>query len=447
MGGDPAINRLKDFRSTRGFEQMKRIFPITTAMVCVAQLVASHQALASGFMLRENSAESLATAYAGNGSRADEAATAFNNPAGMTHINGTEVQVGAAVVFPSIKFNGSAHVFAATIPGTNGGNAGQISGIPHLYGVFDLSDRLKAGLAITAPFGNAVNYGPSFSGRYVGIKQAAISVDINPSLAYRLTDSISIGGGVSAQYAKLESSAAIAQFLILAPTVPDATYLFKGDDWAFGFNFGVLADLGDETRLGLTYRSKVDHRLKGTLNFTGASPLLGLVSGSANADASLPATIGLSLTHDVNPTWSFSSDVQFNQWSSFDQIIIHSANIPFANIFNYKDSWMVSVGGLYHANDRLTLRGGVGWDQSPVQNGFRTVGVPDTDRYMVGIGAGYRFDDSTSLDGAYGHYFASEHASMNSSVNATDSVTHAVVLTGKYTNGLDYVAISLRHKL
>lgn len=416
-------------------------------MACAVQLVASSEAEASAFMVRENSAEGVATAYAGNGSRADEASTAFNNPAGMTHINGAEVQVGAAIVFPSLSFNGSAKVFGTTIPGTDGGEPGQITGIPHLYGVFDLNGRLKAGLAITAPFGNSVNYGPSFSGRYVGIKQAAITVDINPSLAYRVNDSISIGGGVSAQYAKLETSAAIAQFLILAPTAPDATYLFKGDDWGFGFNLGVLADLGNDTRLGLTYRSKVDHRLKGTLNFTGASPFLGLVNGAANADASLPATIGLSFTHDVNPTWSFSSDIQFNQWSSFDQIIIHSANQPFANIFKYKDSWMISAGALYHANDRLTWRAGLGWDQTPVQNGFRTVGVPDADRYMVGIGAGYRFTDSTSVDGGYTHYFASEHASMNSSLNNTDIVTHAVVLNGKYTNSLDYVAISLRYKL
>jgi long-subunit fatty acid transport protein len=66
---------------------------------------------------------------------------------------------------------------------------------------------------------------------------------------------------------------------------------------------------------------------------------------------------------------------------------------------------------------------------------------------MVGIGAGYRFTDSTSVDGGYTHYFASEHASMNSSLNNTDIVTHVVVLNGKYTNSLDYVAISLRYKL
>src|SRR6266705_309417 len=99
MGRDPGLNGPKGFGLIRGFEQMKRIFLATTAMVCAAQLVASHEELASAFLLRENSAEARATAYAGNGSRADEAATAFNNPAGMTHIKGAEVQVGAAVVF------------------------------------------------------------------------------------------------------------------------------------------------------------------------------------------------------------------------------------------------------------------------------------------------------------------------------------------------------------
>src|SRR5438874_13313077 len=111
---------------------MKRIFLATTAMVCVAQLVASHQALASAFMVRENSAEGLATAYAGNGSRADEAATAFNNPAGRTHISGDELHVGAAVVFPALRFTGRGHVFAATIPAANGAPPGQTTAIPHL---------------------------------------------------------------------------------------------------------------------------------------------------------------------------------------------------------------------------------------------------------------------------------------------------------------------------
>jgi long-chain fatty acid transport protein len=427
---------------------MKRPLLSATALAAIMQFAATHEAAASGFMVRENSAESLATAYGGNGSRADEASTVFNNPAGMMHLQGDEVQLGTGVVFPSIRFNGSATVLGTAIPGNNGGNGGQFTGIPHLYGVFTINDRLKAGLAITAPFGNTVNYDPNWAGRYVGVKTAALSVDINPNLAYRVNDWLSVGGGISAQWFKLEASSTIAQFLILGPTAPDAVYLFKGDDWAFGYNLGLLAEPSADTRIGLTYRSKVEHNPKGTLNFTGASPLLGLISGPATAhDLNLPATIGLSLTRDVTPSWSLGADIQFNQWSSLKQITITSANAPVVNVEGYEDSWMVSLGAAYRADDRLTLRGGLAWDQTPVGDNVRTVGVPDADRYVVGLGFGYRLTDSTSVDGAYSHYFSAEHGSMNSSVNNTDPITHAVVLHGKYTNGLDYLAISVRHKL
>ena len=427
---------------------MKHAFLSATALATILQFASAQDAAASGFMVRENSAESLATAYGGNGSRADEASTVFNNPAGMMHLKGDEVQLGAAVVFPSIRFDGSATVFGSAIPGNNGGNGGQIAGIPHLYGVFTINDRLKAGLAITAPFGNTINYNPLFSGRHLAVKTAAISVDINPSLAYRLNDWLSVGGGVSAQYFKFEETSAIAQFLIPGVGGPDAVSLFKGDDWAYGYNLGLLAEPSSDTRIGLTYRSKIAHNPEGTLSFTGASPLLGLKDGAATAHKlNVPATIGLSLTRDITPSWSLGADVQFSQWSTLKDVTITSANPTVVSKQGYEDSWMVALGATYQASDRLTWRGGVAWDQSPVVDKFRLVGVPDADRIEVGFGLGYRLTDSMSIDGAYAHYFSAEHASMNRSINNTDPVTGAIVLNGRYTNGLDYVAISLRYKL
>ncbi len=427
---------------------MKRAFLPATVLALLGQFVNTQGAAASGFMVRENSAESLATAYGGNGSRADEASTVFNNPAGMMHLKEDEVQVGAAVVFPSIRFSGSSSILGTMpVPGNNGGQSGQITGIPHFYGVFTLSDRWKAGIAITAPFGNTVNYDPNWSGRYLAVKTAVISVDINPNFAYRVNDWLSVGAGVSAQYFKLEASGAIAQFLILTPNTPDAVFLFRGDDWSYGYNLGLLADLSADTRVGVTYRSQVSHQPDGTLDFTGASPLLGQINGAAAAHgANLPATVGLSLTRDLTSSWSLSSDVQLNQWSSFKTVTITSANAPLVEVENYKDSWMVSLGAAYRADGGLTWRGGMAWDKTPVTDAVRTVGVPDANRVMVGLGLGYQLDDHTSIDGAYSHYFSTEHASMNGSVNNTDPITHAVVLNGKYTNGLDYVALSVRHR-
>lgn len=426
---------------------MKRGLLTTTALICAAEFFASNAADAAAFMVRENSAASLATAFAGNGSRADDVSTVFNNPAGMTRLEGTQLEGGAVVLFPSISFSGGSSVLGTPLPGDNGGNSGEKAAIPHLYGKFDVTERLKFGIAITVPFGNSINYDntPAWSGRYVGIKTTALSADINPNIAYRLTDNVSIGAGVSAQYFKLDVSAAIPQFLIIGPGTPDATYRLKADDWDYGFNLGLLADLDPTTRIGLTYRSKVDHRTKGTLNFTGA--LFPIASGPATADASLPATWGASITHEYNPNFSVSSDVQFTQWSTFDQVIVKSANGPFPFIEKYKDSWMVSLGAVYRWDADWTLRGGVGWDQTPISDAFRGVGVPDTDRYMLGMGFGYRLNDKTSVDGAFAHYIASEHASMNTSLSNTDPFTGLVVLNGKYNNSLDYVALTFRHRL
>ena len=155
--------------------------------------------------------------FAGDASRADDLATVFDNPAGMSEFQGTQMAVGSAVVVPQINFSGNVTLGGTTLPGNNSRQNGQIALIPHFYGVTDLDDRIKLGLAVTAPFGNTLDYGDTWSGRYVNIKTGALALDINPNVSYQLTDRISIGGGVSLQYFKLGLSSGIAQSLLLGP--------------------------------------------------------------------------------------------------------------------------------------------------------------------------------------------------------------------------------------
>jgi len=425
---------------------MKWMLLATTAAVCAVQVVAPNEALAAGFMIRENSAESIATVYAGNASRADDVSTVFNNPAGMSWIQGSQVEVGSAVVFPSIQFKGNATVLGSPIPGDNSRNGGPSAGIPHLYGMFDLTDNLKAGIAVTVPFGNTIDYAPTWSGRYVNTKTAAITADINPNISYRINDRLSVAGGASLQYLKIELTSAIPQFLIFGPTAPDGNYKLKEDGWSWGFNFGALAEPWDGTRVGLTYRSEIHHHTKGQLSFN-ANPLIGLVSGPSTTDLDLPASVGASITQQITPDFSLSSDIQYTQWDVFKQVVAKSANPPFTFVENYRNSWMVSVGGVYRLNDTWSLRGGVGIDQSPTTDRYRDTGVPDKSRVMVGTGFAYHFSGATSLELGYAHYFATGHASMDTSVNAIDPLTGAVILHGSYTNHLDFVGLSLRTAL
>ena len=424
---------------------MRRVLIPTIALL--ALLAPSCPALAAGFMVRENSAEAVAMSYAGNGSRATGPDTVFANPAGMTRVEGSEWEVGSAIILPSFTFNGVARSGGAPIAGNTGGDSGRVALIPNLYGAFELGGGFSAGIAVTAPFGNANEYDKAWYGRYLGTKTAALTADINPNIAYRIDDTWSVGAGVSAQYLKLDVTSAIDQAAIFGPGAPDAFYRFKAHDWAFGFNAGVLAAFENGMRVGLTYRSAIDHKIEGSLDFTGASPLLGLVNGPASAKTRLPATTGLSVTSDIDPDLTVAMDVQFTQWSVFKDVVIRSQNAPFANTEGYRDSWMVALGGSYRLDETWSLKSGIAFDETPVTSAFRAVSLPDGDRYLLGVGASYRMSDTMTVEGAYGHSFSLAHPNMNSSINNTDSITHSVALSGQYNVAVDIVALSFRFGL
>jgi long-chain fatty acid transport protein len=419
-------------------------------IVGVGTLAQADQAVASGFMIRENSAEGLATAFAGAASRADEPATVFNNPAGMSFLEGSQTQIGGTVVLPGIHFTGSASVqpFGIPVPGDNSRQAGQFAFIPHAYGTYEINDKWRFGIAITVPFGNTVDYSENWSGRYVNIKTGVLTADINPNLSYKITNRVAIAAGFSAQYFKGELAGAIPQFAIFFPNpAPDAYYRFKADGWGWGYNVGLLAEPFDGTRLGLTYRSRVNHPISGQLGFSSSlSPMVGLVTSQATTSVNLPDSVTASITQQITPEFSLSSDVQFTHWSIFKKVVVTSANPTFTFDEEYQDSWMVSLGGVYRFDNQWTFRAGGGWDETPVRDGFRDVGVPDKDRWLLGAGLGYQLTDSVGIDVAYAHYFAA-HATMNESINRIDPFTGAVFLQGQYNNHLDWVSVSIRTKL
>jgi long-chain fatty acid transport protein len=419
------------------------------ALLAVLTTLAS-PAFAAGFLVRENSAEAVATSYAGNGSRATGPDTVFSNPAGMTRLQADGFELGAAVILPSSTFSGSARQATPSGPvplaGNNGGDSGRTAWVPNFYGVMRALPDISIGIAITAPFGNSTEYDRGWYGRYLGTKTAAVSADINPSIAWRINDTWSVGAGFSAQYLKLDVTQAINQTAIFGAPAPDAFLRFKAHDWAYGYNFGVLVDLGG-TRVGLTYRSNVDHRIEGTLDFSGNSPLLGLVNGPANAGAKLPSTTTLSVTSDVTQELTLSADVQYTHWSVFKEVTILSQNPPFPNAQGYRDAWMIAVGGKYKLSERLALKAGIAFDETPVTSRYRAVTLPDTNRYLLGMGAEVRLTDAITVEGAYGHSFAFNNPNMNSSVNNTDPITHSATLNGRYDINVDILALTFRYAI
>jgi long-chain fatty acid transport protein len=388
------------------------------AAATLALCAAAAPAFASGFALREASPGSVGRAFAGEGAIADSAATVWYNPAGMTQLEGFTATAGAHLLFINSRQydRGSTRTvpgLPAPVPtgGADGGNPfNPVVFVPTLYGTMQLSDRLTAGIGINAPFGLRVDYDDGWFGRYDSLRSELVTYNVQPSLAWKISDKLSIGGGVSIQYIEADLTNALPN---LSPLVSDGRARVEGDDISLGWNIGLLVGSGP-ARFGVHYRSRVKHELKGSFETTG---LLGpLASANRRVDArapiTLPDSLAVSATVAPAPGVRLLGTIEWTNWSLFDAIRVQDSNGgPISTSEqNYKDSWSLHFGGEYDVTDRWTLRAGIATDSTPTVDEFRTSRVPDGDRTWLSAGASARLTDSMEVRLSYAHVFVSEEA-------------------------------------
>jgi long-chain fatty acid transport protein len=417
----------------------------TYALLPVASLVCGifcTPALAAGFQLNESSASGLGTAFAGGAASGDDASTLWSNPAGMMRVQ-TRQAVGVLhLVRPTIRFRDEASVAAAQQPlGGDGGDAGGLNVVPNLYFVQPMGNAWRVGLGVTAPWGLVTEYDDQFIGRFQATKSSIRTLNLNPSVAWRAADGISVGAGLNIQRMQAEFnnlvnySAALLSAAAGAGIAPGSeTYAavaqatpglaskasVKGADNAFGWNIGVLWDLDSQSRVGLHYRSPVSYRIAGDVRFTNpalpvipSAPLAGTVAqlsagvnagalfdSAVNAKVKLPPIVNLSAFRAVDPRWDVMADLQWTGWSTIRELrfVRGDGTVLQSTPEHFKDSWKLAVGASYRPGGMWRLRGGLAWDQSPVRDEFRTPRLPDANRLWVSAGAQYLFSDSMRLD-------------------------------------------------
>ena len=233
-------------------------------IICLSVLAAlgaaAGNAAASGFALIEQNASGLGNAYAGQAAAAENASTIYFNPSGMTLLPGRQVSGAINVIRPDAEFtdNGGSRSPSGAIPlGNNGGDAGGWNYIPNGYLSWQLTPRLWAGVGVTVPFGLKTTYDPNFIGRFQSQKSQFQTIDVNPSVAFRFNDWLSVGGGFSYQYSRLTLD---RSFSVVAAGRAQTVSLHDG---AWGWNIGAMLNAGKDTRIGLTYRSAVNYDLAG----------------------------------------------------------------------------------------------------------------------------------------------------------------------------------------
>ena len=178
----------------------------------LASLFAASGAHAAGFALIEQSASGMGNAFAGGAAAAEDASTVYFNPAGMTYIDGTQIVGALHLIKPSAEFNNSGSVAGtARLLGGNGGDAGDLAFVPNFYAVTDIVPSVKLGLGINAPFGLKTEYDNGWLGRFQALKSEVKTININPAVAFKVNDQLSLGFGVSAMWMQAEHPHASGQ--------------------------------------------------------------------------------------------------------------------------------------------------------------------------------------------------------------------------------------------
>ena len=383
----------------------------------------THLAHASGFALIEQNASGLGNAYAGAAAVAEDASTVYFNPAGMTLLPDRQLVVAGHLIKPKAEFSGTV---TPAIGGGQGGDAGGVAFLPNAYYAFRLTPDLHLGVGVNAPFGLSTEYDADWVGRTQAIKSEIRTININPSIAWRAGETLSVGAGLSIQTIEAE----LTNFAGALGTAK-----VEGDDYGWGFNLGVLWQPSPATRIGLAYRSEVDYTLEGDATFTGNAAY----NGDVTAAATMPASASLSLFHKLSPRLDLLADVTWTGWSAFDELRVVYTNGAVLSYTpeNWEDILRYSLGATWHRSEKLSLRGGVAYDEAPVSDVDRTPRIPDGARTWVALGGQYRLSKQGAIDFGYAHLFV-EDVGINSTANGT-------TLTGEYDSAVDILSAQYTH--
>jgi long-chain fatty acid transport protein len=281
------------------------------------------------------------------------------------------------------------------------GNIGVTALVPASYSVYGLTDEITLGLGINAPVGLSTD-ADTWAGSWHGSKSDVFTLNVNPNVAYKFNDMLTVAVGLQGEYINVE----------LESETPGGAQFFGGeaDDIAFGFTAGLLLEPMDGTEIGVGFRSSISHKLKGD----GFLTPIGF-DGDISAKLKTPEIVTFGIKQDITEDVRLMAGVEWANWSRFKTLDIKrddTGAIIGSTPQDWDDSWFFSIGGEYDWTDELTVRAGFAYEDSGVPDATRTPRVPDNDRYWLSVGATYKFNNWLTAHLSYSHIFV-EDGSVN----------------------------------
>jgi len=407
---------------------------VSTAILGVMASASVH---AGGFSLyTEGSGYGVGNFGAGLAAEAANASTGWYNPAGLSLIQDEQIVSGGVVILPTLRSSGTSTfttpLFSPFVQTFEGLKGGRDALVPSFHYARPLGEKATFGFSVVSPFGLSTEYGKDSPVRYAATLAELITINASPEIGGKLTENLSVGAGIDFQYARVKFNRMLgspaAFSLINQPTFLDSESYNRGNSFGVGFHAGVLTMFNDNhTRIGLNYQSRMKHKFHGYSRLTGrlADPAMGDITAVFETNklfsnqVEFPELVTLSGYQDVNEKIALLGSVVYTAWGSLDTVQLNNVAGPRENLvkstslFNYHNAWRGALGANYKYNEKLMIRAGVGYDETPTNDIDRDVRLPDGDRVALSVGGHYNYSPSFGFDVGYTYLFAPSDPRVN----------------------------------
>lgn len=413
----------------------KKLVLFTSTAITISIL--SEVAFAGAFALREQSSYFQGMSFAGYGTSGDTISSMFWNPASLIGAQqGLTVEAHNSLIVPFSEMNGS---LTGGFLGSSSVGSGDIASdafIPASYAAYRLNDQWIFGLGINAPFGLTTKPEKHWAGQFYSRSSKVFSLNVNPTATYQINDMIAVAAGVQVQYLDVSLKSADATSAGFARSNE-----ISGDDIGFGVTAGVTVKPFEGTEFGIGYRSGVSHKLEGDLYASGATNAISL-------GVITPDMINFSAKQKITDKIRVLGTVEWTNWSRLKspRAISDANGAALTTLhFNYDDGWFFALGGEYDFNDKLTFRGGLAYEISPIDEDIRSTRLPDNNRWWLSAGASYDFNKHLSFDLGYTHIIP-ESTKINIDSSHQDFNATFGTYTADVDSHVDIISASLRYK-
>ncbi|MGN6555801.1 MAG: OmpP1/FadL family transporter [Verrucomicrobiota bacterium] len=329
-----------------------------------------------GFRIPNQDAEAIAR---GNAfvATADNPSAIYYNPAGISQLSGQNIQVG------DLNYLGINTHYEASSGGETDTHF-EVLPVPQIHYTLSLKETpLSFGLGIYAPFGLGVEWPQDSGFRSLAIESRLQYMTINPVIAWKVNPTLSIAVGPTINYSEIMFRRGL--------TSPTDKFKFEGDDFAFGFNAGILWQPHEQWSFGATYRSAT------TMNYEGKTkydPGVSIPSAETTAKVAFPQIATAGISYRPTPKWNIEVDVDWSDWDTLNTVVlkgtdaIFGSNLPLK--LNWHQSWFYELGVTRYFDDGWFVSAGYFFSGDTTSERNFTPAVPDTDLHVGSLGVGHK---------------------------------------------------------